>query len=141
MEFGSDLVFSVKLFQQKLRHRKDLTQPFAKGRNADGDEIQPEKKIPPEDLPFDSLGKRDAGEGDDPGIQCNRLRAPEAVVFFCLDDVEQLGLDWKIDAGDFVEHRGPTLRQIQFAEFRRNGASERAALEPKQFRFDKFLGQ
>ncbi len=93
MEFGSDLVFPFKLFQQKLRHRKDLTQPFTKGRKADSDEIQPEKKILPEDLQFDRLGKRDAGEGDDPGIQFNRLRAAEAVVLFRLDDVEQLGLD------------------------------------------------
>ena len=93
MEFGSDLVFLFKMSQQKLRHRKDLTQPFTKGRNADSDEIQPEKKILPEDLQFDRLGKRDAGEGDDPGIQFNRLRAAEAVVLFRFDDVEQLGLD------------------------------------------------
>src|SRR3989442_7665940 len=88
MEFGSDLVFPFKLFQQKLRHRKDLTHPFTKGRNADGDEIQPEKKILPEDLPFDRLSKRDAGEGNDPGdrkstrLNSSHVRISYAV--FCL---------------------------------------------------------
>ena len=115
------------MLEEKLRHRENFWTALAQWRDANRNQVQSEEKILSENLALDRFCERNTGQSNDPRIQLDRLVPPEPVKLFRLDDVQQLGLDGEIHAGDFIEDRSSALRQVELPDFPGNRACECAA--------------
>ncbi len=128
-------------FQEEPRQRRDVLAPLAQRRQLDGHHVEAVIQVVAEaagrDLVFEIL----IGGGDDTGIDADGTALADALEFLLLQDAQQLDLQLRAHAGDFVEEDGAAVRRLETAGLVVDGAGEGALDVAEQLALQQALGQ
>src|SRR5438309_9206042 len=80
------------------------------------------------------------GRADDPGVDRDRLAAPDALDYPLLKEAQQLDLERQRYVADLVQKQGAALGQLDLADVRLDRSGEGAALIAEQFGLEEVLG-
>ena len=119
----------------------DVLLPFAKGRDLDGDDVQPVEQVFPETPLLHRGSQVPVRRRDHAHVGLEIAAAADLLELVVLQDVEQLYLQRRGDFPYLVEEDGPPGGRLEAPDLVGHGAGEGAAHVPEQLRLEKRFGQ
>ena len=125
---------------QMLREQGDVFAALPQRRKRDRKHVEPVVEIVPESVLTDLVGEVAIGSRDDPHVDVDGARAPEAFELPFLQDPQQLRLELNRQVPDLVEEQRSAMGQLEPPGLARMRARERAALTSEEFALDSVAG-
>ena len=127
--------------QEELGQRDNLVPPFAQGRHADIDDLQPVVQILAELSRPNHLPEVTVGGGNHAHVDGDRAIAAEAREFAVLQHVKELGLQRGRHLPDLIEHDRALMGEFELAHPEQLRPGKSAALVAEQFAFEQVSRQ
>ncbi len=126
--------------QHVVDQRRHVLGPLAQRRQLDRHHAQAVEEVLAKAPGGDVVGQAPVGGGDDPGVDRDRLRAPQPLHRALLERAQQLGLGRRRELGDLVEEQRAAAGRLEAAGAGGDRAGVGALLDPEQLRFEQRLG-
>src|SRR5207244_8776174 len=126
-----------KLSDEEPGERQDVVVPVAKGRNGDGDDVDPIIQIAAEAALGDSGFEVGIGRADDPRARLYRRLASHAGENALLEKAEQFYLHQERQFTDLIQQKDPITGLLDKAVMARLGTGEGAFLVTEELALDQ----
>jgi len=123
--------------REVVDQRRDLFGPLAQGRYHDLEDVQPVVEVLSELAGRHGLLQVLVGGRDDSDVHLDRGVAPDPRELPVLQDVEELGLERRVEIADLVEEDGAVVGRLELADLELMGAGEGPALVAEQLRLQQ----
>ena len=123
--------------QEELRERREVLDPVAQRRHADGDDLQPVIQVFAEAPLLDRLIEVDVRGGNQPEGGLDRVGSADTFDLILLNRAQQLGLQVVTEVADLVEEQGAAVGQLELAQLLPHGAGEGPLLVAEEGALDE----
>src|SRR5258708_5856573 len=127
--------------QQRLSDRRNVILAFAQRRDRQGNGTDAKVQVAAKHFRLDQVPKVLVRCSDQAYVDeaiANVAHAPKSFFFH---DLEQLGLDVRIDVSDLIQKKCAAMTDFEQAGFGADGAGKSAAFVAKQLRLQEFAGE
>ena len=135
------MLFLGEAVHEQRGQRGDFIFAFAQRRQADLGDAHAVHQVASEAALLDERVDVHVGGRDDADFDVLGAGFADGVDFGALEKPEQLGLDGRVEVGDFVHEQGAALGGANHAGERVDRAGERAAAVAEELAFDEVFGQ
>ena len=138
---GAIVGLGASLAQEIVGEGGNVLGAVAKGREANGKDVEPIVEIAPKTAGGHIRLEIGVGGGDDADVHAASASAPDAPHLHLLDGAEQLGLQRDVEITHLVDEERPPVRLLEEAAPARHRAGERAPLVPEELTLHQLARQ